>query len=407
MNSAPRRRLRDILGQHGLELVGDPRRTKALLMDLCGEHKLEINLLSAAQEERIAGDLLKMPRGTPKAMLFDQFVRRLQENRGLAPDAARWAVESWAIALGVAVPNEFGAAQAAPAAARPQPARMSTPMPHPATAGGPAPQTAAFPMADLLPAGSFLQSALQILMTAGPRVLGAGRRVFRIFKTLRLTTQSLTSINRSAIPRAIVRVLGSAAVGALLWALGGALGGGFFGLLTTAFDGVAREVLIAAMLNWLIIGASVGGVLGALTGMSIGVIRYYGETGGTVIGALTGLAVGALLGPLGISSVFETGALTSAIFAIVSLGMISGQGRNVLQLTFMANGMAGTCLRKSDGWVAIGKAALWGGIGSLVVFVPLVLIGFRDLPLTAAAGWAVGLVSGAIIGNKYKLLKYL
>src|SRR5204862_2994879 len=178
------------------------------------------------------------------------------------------------------------------------------------TASGPAPQTAAFPVVDLLPAGSFLQSALQFLMTAGPRALSAGRRVFRVFKTLRLTTQSLTSINRSAIPRAVVRVLGSAVVGALLWALGGAVGGGFFGLLATAFDGVAREVLIAAMLNWLIIGASVGAVLGALTGMSIGVIRYYGETGGTVIGAVTGLAVGALLGPLGISSVFQTGALT-------------------------------------------------------------------------------------------------
>jgi hypothetical protein len=290
------------------------------------------------------------------------------------------------VALGVAAPGDFSPASAA-AAPRPQAVPVSGVGPRPATAAGPAPQMASYPLADLgLPSGGFLATAYQTVITTGPRVLGAGRRVLRVFQTLRLTTQSLRSINRAAVPRAAIRVLGSAVAGALLWALGGAGGGASYGLLVAAVDGVVREALVAAALNWLVIGASVGAVLGALTGVSLGVIRYYGETGGAVIGAVTGLAVGALLGPLGISSVFQTGALTGAIFAVVSLGMISGQGRNVLLLTLMAMGMAGTCLRQSAGWAAIGKAALWGGVGSLIVFVPLVLVGFRDLPLTAAAG---------------------
>jgi hypothetical protein len=407
VNSAPRRRLRDILGQHGLELVGDPRRTKALLMDLSGEHKLEINLLNAAQEERVAADLLKMPKGTPKTMLFDQLVRRLQENRGLALEPARWAVESWALALGVGVPSDFGKRATAPPthpAAPPPP--VSGAAPRPVTAAGPAPQPSAYPLADL-GLGGMLMSALQFVLTAGPRALNMGRRVLRVVQIIRLTTRSLGTFKREDLPRAVVRLLGSAAVGALLWSVGGAGGGAVFGFFTMAFEGGGRDALIAGVIDWLAMGAVVGAMLGALAGMSIGVIRYYGEVGGTLIGAATGLALGCLLSLQGGSAFLWTGALTAGMFAVVSIAMISGQGRNVLLLTWGANGMGGTCLRQSAGWKSIAKAAFWGALGSILIALPLNIFRLGDLSLAAAAGWGVGMVSGALIGDKYKMLKYL
>jgi len=117
--------------------------------------------------------------------------------------------------------------------------------------------------------------------------------------------------------------------------------------------------------------------------------------------------LGLLLSPFSISSVFQVGILTGTLFAVVSLGMISGQGRNILALTAMAMGMAGTSLRRSGGWAAVGKGALWGGLGGFLAFIPFAAVGFRGAVLTALVGWVVGMISGALIGEKYKWLKIL
>ena len=121
MNPAPRRRLRELIGQHGTDLVSDSRRTRALLMDLCSGQPLEVSLLAAAQEERIAADLLKMPPGTPKPIFLDQLSRRLQQRRAFTPDASRWAVDSWALALGIVSSADLNSAPAAAPAPPPKP----------------------------------------------------------------------------------------------------------------------------------------------------------------------------------------------------------------------------------------------------------------------------------------------
>jgi hypothetical protein len=392
MNAAPRRRLRELIGQHGPELVADSRRTKALLMDLCADHKLEVNLLSAAQEERVAADLLKMPKGTPKPLFLDQLARRLQQQRGLTAESARWAVDSWALALGIVTSAELSSA----------PARMST-----QTAAPPQPDTA-YVMPNIRSSRTELAGALlQGAMTAGPWAFNGARSATRVFQTLRHTTRALREVDPSHFPRTAAIVLGGAVVGAFTWALGGAGGGAFFGLLSALTSDTVTIGIAQSVLNWLIIGACVAAVPGALTGALIGVIRYYGEMGGTLFGAFTGLALGLLLGPLGASSVFQVGVLIGCLFAVVSLGMISGRGRNVLVLTTMAMGMAGAGLRRSAGWAAVAKGAVWGGLGGFIAFIPLIAIGFRGVLLTALVGWAVGMISGALIGEKYKWLKIL
>jgi len=101
MNDLPRQKLCEIVAQYGHSLGDDPRRTEALLRDFCGEYKREIFVLVSALGERVAADLLASRDSVPHEVLLAQLTRRLRDNLALAEDAARWAVESWALALGV------------------------------------------------------------------------------------------------------------------------------------------------------------------------------------------------------------------------------------------------------------------------------------------------------------------
>ena len=108
MDDFPRQKLREIIALYGRTIIEDRRRLEALLADLCGEHKREINVLIGALKERVPDDLLNASAQVPLPVLLIQLSRRLQDNLGLTDEAARWAIESWAIALGVALPIQSG-----------------------------------------------------------------------------------------------------------------------------------------------------------------------------------------------------------------------------------------------------------------------------------------------------------
>jgi hypothetical protein len=99
VNNEARQKLREIVDTYGQSVVDDPRRCKALLLDFCGQHRREIFVLNAAQEERVADDLQDIKGGIPLPVLVAQLTRRLVDNRALAEDAAHWAVDAWAYAL--------------------------------------------------------------------------------------------------------------------------------------------------------------------------------------------------------------------------------------------------------------------------------------------------------------------
>jgi hypothetical protein len=101
MNELPRQKLRELIAAYSRSLCDDPRRCEALLRDYCGAHKREINVLVSALRERVAADLLGSQGAVPPEVLFARLRKRLRDNLGLADDAASWAVESWAAALGV------------------------------------------------------------------------------------------------------------------------------------------------------------------------------------------------------------------------------------------------------------------------------------------------------------------
>ncbi len=107
MNDIPRQKIKEFISIYGLSLCDEPLRCKGLLLDSCGQYRREINLLVNALEEHIPRELLNASKGTPYESLRNRLVRRLHEDRGLVEDYASWAVDSWALALGVIsdIPN--------------------------------------------------------------------------------------------------------------------------------------------------------------------------------------------------------------------------------------------------------------------------------------------------------------
>lgn len=132
MPNRPRDVLCRVIGEHP-ELVDEPAKVKGLLRDFCGTFKKEISVLLVAQEDRIASDLITSSSAQPKAMLLSRLAQRLQTDHGIDEEAARWAVESWALALGKIEPSELISVETIPAAPRRQaPPPPPTPVPFPA-----------------------------------------------------------------------------------------------------------------------------------------------------------------------------------------------------------------------------------------------------------------------------------
>jgi hypothetical protein len=109
MNNVPRQMLRRIIAKYGNDLCGDARRCKGLLKDLCGEYRREINVLTNAIEERVPLDLLAAGNSMPRELFITRLAKRLEDNLGLTTEASHWAVDSWALALGIITESEVEA----------------------------------------------------------------------------------------------------------------------------------------------------------------------------------------------------------------------------------------------------------------------------------------------------------
>ena len=109
MNELPRLKLREIVERRGHEVVRDGRRLEGLLRDYCGEYRREVSVLVMALEEHVPSDLLAAPSAAPREPLLARLARRLCDNLALSEAAAGWAVNSWALALGLITGDELKA----------------------------------------------------------------------------------------------------------------------------------------------------------------------------------------------------------------------------------------------------------------------------------------------------------
>ena len=93
------RTLGEILIKHGRSPLTDHKLCENLLKDYCAPHKEEISLLVLAVKERVASDLLVSQDGLDRGMLRSLLVKRLRKGHSLSEGDARWAVESWGVAI--------------------------------------------------------------------------------------------------------------------------------------------------------------------------------------------------------------------------------------------------------------------------------------------------------------------
>lgn len=111
MNEQPRQKLREIVARHGQAVIDNARRCEGLLRDHSAQHRREVSVLVSALEEQVPQDLRGAPAGTPRAALLARLARRLSDNRALSEPAARWSVNSWALALGLISDDELKAVE--------------------------------------------------------------------------------------------------------------------------------------------------------------------------------------------------------------------------------------------------------------------------------------------------------
>ena len=102
MNDMSREKLSEAIKLKGQAVKDDPRLCEALLTDLCGGgSKRHIKALSAAVAAKVVADLGNTSSVLPIEARITQYARRLYDDFGFDEELARWAVESWALALGV------------------------------------------------------------------------------------------------------------------------------------------------------------------------------------------------------------------------------------------------------------------------------------------------------------------
>lgn len=101
MNEFPRTKLVEIINKNGINIVYEKFRIRNFLNDLCGEYILEKNILLTAMDHDIPDTLLSSSDVIPKEITIDRLVNRIKATTGLSEEPARYAIESWAIALGM------------------------------------------------------------------------------------------------------------------------------------------------------------------------------------------------------------------------------------------------------------------------------------------------------------------
>ncbi|MGG6267337.1 phosphate/phosphite/phosphonate ABC transporter substrate-binding protein [Leptolyngbya sp. AN03gr2] len=102
MNSAARDILRKLVEELGSNVADNPQQWRGYLNDRLAHYQLERKALTTALNERVPEELLSSQVSIAPEVQIDRLSSRLVEQLGLQPDVARWAVESWAVALGIA-----------------------------------------------------------------------------------------------------------------------------------------------------------------------------------------------------------------------------------------------------------------------------------------------------------------
>lgn len=125
MNDSVRTTLARLVTRYGVSVACDPNRCEGLLRDTCPECTREIFVLVHAVRQHVTDDLLAPRHTLPLALTEGFLAKRLEDELGFSDDVARWAVISWAEALGLASPAPSASSLKTPAAPVPASQNMT------------------------------------------------------------------------------------------------------------------------------------------------------------------------------------------------------------------------------------------------------------------------------------------
>ncbi|MCL5948532.1 MAG: hypothetical protein M1420_05170 [Actinobacteria bacterium] len=94
----------DLLEREGTSIAKDPRRVEAFLRDLCGEHLAEISVAISVVRAGLIEELYTTAANgsQPISLALPRLAMQLCREQGIEDSLARWAVGTWALALGIA-----------------------------------------------------------------------------------------------------------------------------------------------------------------------------------------------------------------------------------------------------------------------------------------------------------------
>src|SRR5471030_948455 len=104
MSSTPRDVLIEIVAKHGEPLLASPLRSEGLLKDYCGESRREVFVLVSCLRVGVV-DQLRRQGGPSIKLVCARLALKLEQKLAISGDVAKWAMESWAIALGLLQPE--------------------------------------------------------------------------------------------------------------------------------------------------------------------------------------------------------------------------------------------------------------------------------------------------------------
>jgi len=107
MNDLLQQELCELVNIHGEFLTNEPQKCQNLLNDYSKQHPGDVFVLVSAVKEGVAAQLLNLSKNIPQEVLLGKLSKTLQDNLFLTDKAAQWAVESWAIALGIINKGEW------------------------------------------------------------------------------------------------------------------------------------------------------------------------------------------------------------------------------------------------------------------------------------------------------------
>src|SRR5450755_1130492 len=101
MNDNARAAIVDITSRLGASLFDDPNRLEAVLGDICaGDYRREQNVILTAARYRVPSALRSQMLNRPLRDVIPALATRLREDSAMDSDAAVWAVETIALAVG-------------------------------------------------------------------------------------------------------------------------------------------------------------------------------------------------------------------------------------------------------------------------------------------------------------------